>query len=448
MNIIKKNRALIFSIFTLALPAIIEMSLNTLVGIVDTIMISRIIGLQGLSAAGFANQLIFTVIFIFSAFNAGATAMIARSFGEKNMVKLNRVLGQNLMINTVIGIVITILAITFAGNLLGIFEISQDVFDVGISYFKIIALGIIFMFISFAAKASLRGASDTKTPMIITGIVNILNIFGNYVLMTGFWIFPNLGLRGAAVSTTCVRFLDALLFIIILLRGKNGIRLKLANLKINKMVFAPLWRLSSSAAIEQTLMQLSFLLSGIIISKLDTLAEGSFRILLNIESISFMPAVGFSIATSALVGKALGERDEKKALKTGFTAGAMGATWGILIGIIFAIFPAFILKLFTNNPTIINYSLSTMYVMALNQVPLAFWIVMSGALRGSGDTKGVMIIASLRLWILFIPLCYLLIITLNLGVQGLWWAEFASFLTFNYIVYLRFKKLKGAEIVL
>ncbi len=446
MKILSKNKGLILTILTLALPAIIEMALNTAVGVVDTIMISQIIGLEALSAAGFANQLIFTVIFIFSSFNAGATAMISRSLGEKNIEKLNKVLAQNLLINICIGFVITIGSFLFASNLLKIFDVSPDVFQMGVTYFRIIAVGIFFMFISFAAKAALRGASDTKTPMLITSMVNILNIIGNYVLMTGFWFFPNLGLNGAAVSTTVLRVLDALLMLWILKKGKNGIQLKFSNLKISKEIFKPLWRLSSSAGVEQMLMQFSFLASGVIISKLDTLAEGSFRILLNIESLSFMPNVGISIATASLVGKSLGEKDSKNALRTGFTASGIGASWGLIMGLIFALFPIPILKFFTSDLTVINASIKTMYIMGLNQIPLAFAIVLSGALRGAGDTRGVMVITSLRLWLLFIPLCYLFILTMRLGVIGLWYAELLSFMIFNIIMYRRFKQMKWASI--
>lgn len=446
MKFIKQNKALIVTILTLAFPAIIEMTLNTLVGIVDTIMISQLIGLEGLSAAGFANQLIFTVIFIFSSFNAGATAMISRSYGEKNMIKLNQVLGQNLFINFAIGLVITFVSLVFAPSLLGIFDIAPEVFELGVGYFRIVAFGMIFMFISFAIKASLRGASDTRTPMLITGLINILNIIGNYVLMTGFWIFPNLGLKGAAVSTTIARFLDAFLLILILIWGKKGVKLKIPNMTITKEIFKPLLRLSSSAAIEQMLMQISFLLSGIFISQLDTLSEGSFRILLNIESLSFMPAVGISIATASLVGKSLGEKEERRALHTGYLASGLGGVWGIFMGLIFFIFPTFILKFFTTDQAIIQASLFTMYLMGLNQAPLAFWIVMGGALRGTGDTRGVMVLSSMRLWLLFVPLCYFFILLINFGVAGLWLAELVSFFVFNIIMFRRFKRMEWTRI--
>lgn len=448
MHILKRNKPLITSILTLAYPAIIEMALNTLVGIADTIMVSLLIGPQALSAAGFANQLIFTIIFIFSSFNSGATAMISRSYGEKNMAKLNRILGQNLGLNAAIGAIIMVVSYLFAPPLLRIFDISQDVFTMGVAYFRIVALSMVFMFISNAAKASLRGAGDTKTPMYVTIFINALNVIGNYVLITGFGVFPKMGIAGAAVSTSFSRVVEMVIFMYFLIRGRGGVQFRWPNIRITPDVFKPLFEMSVAAAAEQTMMQFSFLGSSVIISKLDTLSEAAFRILLNIESLSFMPAVGFSIASASLVGKALGERDERKALYTGFTASILGVIWGIFMGIFFFSFPVPILRLFTTDATIIQASISTMYVMGLNQAPLAFWIIMSGALRGTGDTRGVMYIAGARLWLVFLPLCYMFILPLQGGIAGLWYAEISSFVIFNYIVYRRFRKMEWTKIAL
>lgn len=448
MNIIKRNKALIASILKLASPAIIEMTLNTLVGVFDTIMVSLLIGPQALSAAGFANQLMNTIIFIFSSFNSGATAMISRSYGEKNMDKLNRILGQNLGLNAVIGAVIMIVSYLFAPPLLRIFDVSQEVFDMGVAYFRIVSLGMVFMFISNAAKASLRGASDTKTPMYITLFINVLNIIGNYVLITGYWFFPEMGIVGAAVSTAFSRVVEMIIFMYFLSVGRRGVQFHWPNLRITRDVFKPLFEMSLAAAAEQTMMQFSFLGSSVVISKLDTISEAAFRILLNIESLSFMPAVGFSIACASLVGKSLGEKDEQKALYTGYTASGLGVIWGIFMGMVFFFFPKPILSLFTTDPAIIAASISTMYVMGLNQAPLAFWIIMSGALRGTGDTKGVMYIAGARLWLVFLPLCYVFTLPLHLGISGLWYAEISSFVLFNYIVYHRFKKMEWTQIAL
>jgi len=434
------------NIFLLALPAVLEMSLNTLVGMADTIMISRFIGKEALAAVGFANQIIFTLIFVFSAFNAGATAMVSRSYGEGNKQRMNKIMNENLTLNLILGIIVTIFTFFFANLILNIYDITEVVKTFGTTYLKYIAIGQLFMFISFAAAAALRGAGDTKTPMYITGIANILNIIGNYILITGFWIFPELGIAGAAISTTFARFIAAALYLALFTSNKGILKLHPSWMKISSKIFKPLINLSYAAGIEQLFMQAAFFVNGIFISQLDTTAEASFRILLNIESLSFMPAIGIAIAATTLVGKHLGENNAEESLKSGLTAAVMGAIIGTTLALVYLIFPVFALKIFTTEIGVINYSVPILKIVALNQALLAFVIIMVGALRGAGDTKGAMYITIIRLWLIFIPLSYYLIVVSDYGVAGVWIAEIISFLIVALIVVRRFIKMEWAEI--
>jgi putative MATE family efflux protein len=373
--------------------------------------------------------------------------MISRSYGEKNYLRLNQVLGQNLSLNIIIGIAMTIFSLSLGHRMMTIFETSHTVLEMSVSYFYIVSYSLVFMFISFAAGASLRGVSDTTTPMLVTGITNLLNIAGNYVLMTGFWIFPEMGIDGAALSTTVSRGIGTVLYIIVLLKGSHHLQLFFTNLKMSLEIIKPLWRLSYTAAIEQFLLQISFVVISIFVSYLDTTAEAAFRILLNIESLSFMPALGFSIAAASLVGKALGEQNQDKALHTGYIACGLGILWGICIGAIFVVFPAFIIRIFTSDIDIIKESIAAMIIAGIDQPFLAFMVIISGALRGAGDTKTVMVYNSLRLWLMFVPLSYIFIVYLNLGVKSIWIAEISAFLVFSMIMLKRFQSMKWAEII-
>lgn len=440
------SRHRVKKIFFLALPAILEMSLNTMLGVADTLMISRIIGKEGLAAVGFANQIFYMLIFVFSSFNAGATAMVARSYGEKNYKRLNKIMGQNLTLNTTIGIFVFFITFLFAGNIMNVYDITNQVRHLGVTYLKVVSFSQLFMFASFAMAASLRGAGDTKTPMYITGTANIINIIGNYVLMTGFGFFPEMGIAGAALSTTISRFLAVVAYIFVVFNIKERLQLKFKNLKLTKDIISPLWNFSYAAGLEQLSMQVAFFINGIIISLLPTTSEAAFRILINIESISFMPAIGFSIATATLVGKHLGEDNPEESLKTGFTAAGMGIIWGIFMGLIFILFPAAIIKIFTTEKVVIDASIWTLKVAGLNQAPLAFMIIMAGALRGTGDTKGVMIITAMRLWLIFVPLTYLFTIILNQGVAGVWYAEITSFVVFSIVIFKRFYSMEWSKI--
>jgi putative MATE family efflux protein len=204
--------------------------------------------------------------------------------------------------------------------------------------------------------------------------------------------------------------------------------------------------LSYAAGIEQLFMQAAFFVNGIFISQLDTTAEASFRILLNIESLSFMPAIGIAIAATTLVGKHLGENNAEESLKSGLTAAVMGAIIGTTLALVYLIFPVFALKIFTTEIGVINYSVPILKIVALNQALLAFVIIMVGALRGAGDTKGAMYITIIRLWLIFIPLSYYLIVVSDYGVAGVWIAEIISFLIVALIVVRRFIKMEWAEI--
>ncbi|PAB59887.1 MATE family efflux transporter [Anaeromicrobium sediminis] len=446
MILLKKNKPLLISIIAIALPAIIEMALNTLLNISDTIMISWFIGKEGLAATGFCNEIMFALIFIFSSFNTGATAMISRLYGEKNYPKLNKVIGQNLLLNILIGIVIFTFSILFTKEIFTIYDISPTVFHMAQIYFKSVSPSILFMFISFASAASLRGAGDTKTPMFITIFTNIFNIIGNYCLMTGFWIFPNLGIEGAAIATSCARFTGILIYLYILLKGKNNIKVRLATMKVSKEILKPLWRISYPGAIEQFALNLSFIAFGMIISKLDTNSEAAFRILISIEKISFMPAIGLSIAAATLVGKTIGEKNIEKALYTGYTASFLGALWGTLIGIVFICFPTFLLGIFTKESIIINSSVFTMIIAGITQPLFNLMIVLSGSLRGTGDTKSVTIITILRVWCISIPVFYILTIFLDRGLSGMWIGEIISFIVFIPVMFHRFRKQKWAKL--
>jgi putative MATE family efflux protein len=438
-NFVQTRRNLLNTIFKISLPAIIEMGLNTLVGLADTLMISYLIGKSALAAVGFANQIVFTIIFIFTAFNTGATALIARNYGEKDYDRMKKIAGQALSINFLIGLVITALSYLYAKDMFNIYDVDPEVMDLILTYFYIVVISMLPMFLSFSFTAVLRGSGDTVSPMLVTGIANVLNIIGNYVLITGFGPFPKMGIAGAALSTTISRIIALIIYAYLLFIKDSKMKINIHHLGLSNDVLGPLWKLSYPGALEQFSMQGSFLVLGIIISQLNTNSEAAFRILLNIESVSYMPAVGISIASATLVGKALGEKDVQKAKDTGYLTCGMGIIWGLFMSLIFLILPSYVLRIFTPDLKLIALATPALIIAGFNNPFLNFMIIMGGVLRGAGDTKYVMAITSLRLWIVFLPFAYAFIIFFNQGVTGLWQAEILSFFIFSNIMLLRFK---------
>lgn len=444
-KLITSKKALMFSIIALSLPAITEMFFHTMLGVADTIMISQMISKEALSAVGFANQIVFTLIFIFSSFNTGAIALISRAYGEKDYVKLEKVAEQNIVINIIIGSIIAVLALLGKNYIFSIYNVTDEVYKNTIIYFNIILIGFIPMFLGFAYSAIMRGSGDTKTPMKISIFANVLNIIGNYVLITGLGPFPEMGIAGAALSTSISRIISLSIYVYIFYfkESKNKLKFKLF---IDPSILKPLWKISLPGAVEQGLMQTSFVVLGIFVSQLDTASEAAFRILIQIESISFMPAVGISIATATLVGKSLGEKNIENASETGYMSTFLGVVWGVIMGLVFILIPKPLLYAFSTEDVVLVVGMAAMPFLGINQPALNFMIVMSGALRGAGDTKAVMKITSMRLWLIFIPFSYVFIIKMGSGVVGLWYAEIMSFVLFSYVVYRRFKSKKWAKL--
>lgn len=437
------KKALIMAILAMAAPAIIEMGLNTILGVADMIMIGQLIGSGAIASVGFSNQIMYFLIFTFSAFNTGAVAMISRAYGEKDLDKMKRVAEQNVVLNLIIGICVTGLAFVFRMQIFAIYDIEPEILTGALSYFDYILVGFVPMFLSFAFASILRGSGDTKTPMWITGFANLINIVGNYVLITGWGIFPELGIAGAAISTSFSRTVATFMYIYVLYLKQSDIKLKVKWI-FDKHILEPLFRISLPGGIEQFFMQLSFVVVGVFIAKLDTDSEALFRILIQIESLSFMPAVGISIAVATLVGKSLGEKDIDKASEVGKTASILGILWGVFVGIIFVVVPLPLLYAFTTDQTVIAIGIPVMLYMAFNQPGLNYMIVMGGALRGAGDTYKLMIYTMVRLWGLFVPLSYLFILTLEQGVAGLWQAEILSILATAIIIFKRFHSREWA----
>lgn len=443
---IASYKPLLKDLMIIAVPAILEQTLNTALMFVDTLMISLILGKEALSAVGTANSMLYLLIFVFTAFNIGAVALISRAYGEGDRISMKAIAESNLTINLLSGIIVTALAFLTKSLLFLPYDLEASVRSQLYVYFDIVLIGMPFQFIAFAFAAVSRGVGDTKTPLKITFLINVINMMGNYVLMTGFWLFPNLGIGGAALSTTISRFVAALLYLLLFISGRHKIKIVLMDcLKWSKAWFYKLWVVSYPGAIESALMQGAFVIAGVFISFLNTDSEAAFRILINIESTSFMPAVGISIAAATLVGKSLGEQNVDKALMFGHLSAFLGLFWGVLVGSVFIFFSYPILSIFTKETQLLQICTGVMLVMGFNQPPLNYMIIMSGALRGAGDTKKVMHYTSLRLWLLFLPLTYFFIGVMGTNVEGLWYGEILSFIVFSFLITRRFNSRIWSE---
>ena len=404
-------------VLRLAIPSAGEMLLGMLVGLVNTYLVGHL-GAASLTAVGLGVQVSMAAMVLFSAVGTGATAVTARMIGAEDVKGANRVVSQSVLIAFGCGLLSSFLLVTFAEPTMVLMGATGESLAQGVRYLRIICIVFPVSSMIFVGGACLRGAGDTRTPLLVMGVVNVFNIVVAWVLVEGIGPFPALGVEGAAYGSALARFLGGLIVFVLLLKGRSGLRLRWRGL--DREVMWRILRIGLPTSLDQLIFRIGSLVWIRIVASLGTVAFAAHQIVLNGESISFMPGWGFAVAATTLVGQGLGARDHERAEKDALVAFYFSAVFMSLMGIVFFLFAAQIVGLFTDDADIIAMGTLPLRLIGLVQPFLAAMMVFSGSLRGAGDTLTPMLVNGASVWLLRIPLSLLVVEWLGWGLTGVW----------------------------
>jgi putative MATE family efflux protein len=252
-----------------------------------------------------------------------------------------------------------------------------------------------FLLFKYVLVTALNATGDMKTPMYVKIFSIVLNVGLNYILIFGHLGFPALGVAGAAMATVFVNIMEFLVYVMLYVKGKTPF---IPMILISKRLLRRALKVGIPASIERTLTMGSFMLFTAIIAHYGTEVLAGYQIGLRIEGIAFMPGIGFTIAAMALMGHGLGAKKPEQSYEDVLLV--LKYTIGLMFFLsFFMIFtPEHLAKLFTNDTQTIKEASLYLQIVGLSQVPLAFNFVLSGALRGAGDTKRTLRISILSLW--------------------------------------------------
>ncbi len=266
--------------------------------------------------------------------------------------------------------------------------------------------------------------------MIATGVANILNIILNYIFMR-----LGLGILGLGLATTISRIVNVLILLLKLVNG-SVIKLDLTNIKIKKDIIKSIMRIGIPAGIEKLVMRLGQLVYNSMIISIGISAYVAHNIAGNIESYSYIPAMGLGVATATLVGISLGEDNTNKAKNIVFLSDFIATIFMICIGIIFFIFARQFAMIFTDAKEIQEMVIRVLRLIALFQPFAAITQVFTSALQGAGDTKFPMYATLIGIWCGRVIVGYLLGVTFGLGLLGVW-LGYALDITIRGIILLK-----------
>lgn len=195
----------------LTIPVFIEMALVMMLGAVDTVMLSRYSD-NSVAAVGLDNQLISLVFLVYQFFSMGAAILCAQYIGAGLRKRLVQVVGMAIVVNLILGLTVSAMLFFYTEELLQLMGLRPELMGDGLVYLRLTGALSFFQALSLTFSASLRSADKVVYPMVVTGIVNILNIMGNYALIFGHWGCPQLGVEGAAIATATSRAIGQVLF--------------------------------------------------------------------------------------------------------------------------------------------------------------------------------------------------------------------------------------------
>ena len=426
-------------VLTLAWPAVLEQLLNMSVGLADTYIVGHL-GAAPLAAVGLSVQLLNLFWALFSAIGVGSTALVARRIGAGEPEAAGDVARQSILLALVIGVFVAAILWLGAPLFLDWLGAAPDVIQLGTAYLRAVASTVYMLSILFIGSAIMRGAGDTRTPMLVMLVINVVNIVVAYTLAYGVGPLPRLGVLGSGIGAASARGLGGLLMLALLVRGRGPVKIGYKIPRPDLKTIGQILRVGLPAAAEQLLMRFGQLLLATFITGLGTVAYAAHQVAINALSVAYMPGFGFALAATTLVGQELGARRPERASQSAYEALRMVVSVMAIMGGLVSIFSAQVMGVFTSDPAVIAAGVPALRIAGLAMPFLGIGFTLSGSLRGAGDTISVLVIYGSCIWVVRITNAYWL--GPRLGLTGIWIAVGVDFIARAVLLALRFRSGK------
>ncbi|MDR7314801.1 MATE family efflux transporter [Brevibacillus nitrificans] len=435
-------KAKIGLILSLAIPAMMEQILHTLVGFVDLFFVSSL-GETAIAAVGVANAMILVFMAIFMAVGISVSSFITQSIGAGKIEEATAYARQSILLSAGMGFVFGVAALCFAGPILRVMGAEPQVLKEAVVYFQIVGGPAIFMALMVTLGSILRSTGDTRTPMKVSLYINLIHIALDYVFIFGIGSFTGWGVAGAALATAIVRVLGAITLLIAVHKTSLHVWKDFSWRESFGKPAVEIIRRSLPVIAEKMIMRFGVLVYYGAIISMGTKAYAAHMIASNLESLMILAGAGFEVAATVLVGQYLGAKRTQDAYSFGKLCTWLGLGLMSVFGLALYLCAAMISGIFTQDAEIQDYVITALTFMALYQPPLALLVVLRGALQGAGDTKAPMYATAVGMWLVRMVGVYLFGFQMGMGLAGVWLSIFLDVLIRGiFILYLYRKRFQ------
>jgi putative MATE family efflux protein len=403
------------AVLRLALPIVGSNLLQRGVGIVDTLMVGRL-GAAELAAVGLAQLLIFFQMALVFGLGIGLTVMVGYHTGAGDAARRAQTIRTGLALGLGLAAGLSFLGLwgsRWAAALLGA---TDRVLDLAVAYLVVSWLLFAFLVFLHLLSAIFQGAGDTRTPLKVVSVVNLLHVAVALPLVFGLLGAPALGVVGAAVGSG-VSEAVGVAWLLVLARRRG---LLLPGAWADREAVLRMGRVGWPAIGERLVTNGMQLVFARVVIGFGVAVYAAHQVGLNIEALSFLPGVAFAQAATALVGQRVGARDPEGARRAAGQALLVALAVMSAFGVAFVLAPALWVRLFTPEPEVLAWGAPLLRIMGLLQVPLAIALALAGSLRGAGETRSVLLAAIVGGWVVRIPLAVGLGVWAGYGILVVW----------------------------
>jgi len=406
-------------ILQLAWPVIIANFLQVLATTVDLIMVGQL-GVADIAAVGIGGNLVSFMQRVMIGVTAGTIALVARAFGAENREEAEHFLFQSLVAGAILSIPLVIIGVVFAPAIAAPFSPDSNVLNLTAGFISVLFLSTPAQFIIFISIAGLRAAGDTKTPLVIGAIENVINFCINYTLIFGNFGAPALGVRGAATGTAISYTVGAILFLYLFAKRRLRIGIRRERPFVKWGTIRRVLNIGAPAAAEQFAFQIGLLVWIAMVVTFGEDAVAAHQIGLRIQSFVFMPGLGMSVAATALVGQSLGAGLPEDADLRAREATKMGLLVMSGLAAFNFVFAPLISFAFVGPGNAHDLTVTFIRIHATSIPAVGVFFTISGTLRGAGDTRWPLYASLAGTYLVRLPLSALLGYVLGFKIVGVW----------------------------
>lgn len=414
--------SILSTLINLSVPIILANVLQSMYQLIDTFWLGRL-GVNAVAAVSLSFPLLFLILSLGSGLTLAGSVIVAQAKGARNQKNVNYSSSQTVFVIFFVSILLSIVIFFVAEPLMRLIGAGPEILTDSVTYFKYSSFGFMFLFMFFVFQSLMRGIGNVWLPMYIVLGTVLLNLVLDPLFIFGFGSFEGMGVAGAAIASVITQGISAVIGIVILLKGKRGIKIKFSQMKWDFSWTKKMFALGIPSSLEQSTRAGAMTMLVVLVTSFGSEVVAAYGIGVRILSLVVIPALGFSIATTTLVGQNVGAKQIKRAEQVGDLSAKI-AFFGLTgIGVLLFVFAEPITTFFVpNDPQVIKDGALFIKIMAPSFGLLGLQQVLNGVFNGAGFTQVSLLISIFGLWMIRFPIAYLLSNNTTLDEVGMWWS--------------------------